>query len=76
MVFTFRPDFTSKLNYGLAFGIPKFLYIPPYDKINHALINLTYNCDVKSGLNIQDRTLIVFVMSNNNTIVPVSKNLS
>ena len=31
---TFRPDFTSKLVHGLAFGTPKF-YTAPYDKINH-----------------------------------------
>ena len=51
-----RSDFTSKLNYGLAFGIPKF-YIPPYDKINHALINLSYNCDVKSSLRLVFETV-------------------
>ena len=44
---TLRPDFMSKLVHGLAFGTPKF-YIAPYDKINHGLINLGYNCDVKS----------------------------
>ena len=43
------PDFTSKLEHGLTFGTPKF-YIAPYDKINHALVNLSYNCDVKSVL--------------------------
>ena len=35
-----RPDFTSKLEHGLAFGTSKF-YIAPY---------LSCNCDVKSGL--------------------------
>ena len=45
-----RPDFTSKLVRELAFGTPKF-YIAPYDKINHRLVNTSYNCDVKSGLN-------------------------
>ena len=44
-----RADFTSKLVHGLAFGIPKF-YTAPYDKINHGLVNLSCNCDVKSGL--------------------------
>ena len=43
----FRSDFTSKLEHGLAFGTPKF-YIVPYDKINHTLVNLSYNCDVES----------------------------
>ena len=45
-----RPDFTSKLVHVLAFGTPKF-YIAPYDKIKHKLVNLSSNCDVKSGLN-------------------------
>ena len=44
-----RPDFTSQLVHGLANGIPKF-YIAPYDKINHGLVNLSSNCDVKSDL--------------------------
>ena len=43
-----RPDFTSKLVRELAFGTPKF-YIAPYDKINHGLVNMSSNCDVKSG---------------------------
>ena len=46
-----RPDFTSKLVHVLAFGTPKF-YIAPYDKIKHELVNLSSNCDVKSGLNV------------------------
>ena len=45
----FRPDFASKLVHGLAFGTPKF-YIAPYGKINHGLVNLSCNCDVKSDL--------------------------
>ena len=44
-----RPDFMSKLVHGLAFRTPKF-YIAPYDEINHALVNLSYNYDMKSGL--------------------------
>ena len=39
----------SKLVHGLAFGTPIF-YIAPYDEINHGLVNLSCNCDVKSGL--------------------------
>ena len=39
----------SKLVHELAFGTPKF-YIAPYDKINHGLVNVSSNCDVKSGL--------------------------
>ena len=27
------------------------IYIAPYDKINHRLVNLSCNCDVKSDLN-------------------------
>ena len=46
---TLRPDFTSNLVRGLAFGTPNF-YTAPYGKINHELINLSSNCDVKSGL--------------------------
>ena len=42
-------DFTSRLVHVLAFGTPKF-YIAPYDKIKHELVNLSSNCDVKSGL--------------------------
>ena len=45
-----RPDFTSKLEHGLAFRTPKF-YIAPYDTINHRLVNLN-NYDVKSGPNV------------------------
>ena len=41
----------SKLVHVLAFGTPKF-YIAPYDKIKHELVNLSSNCDVKSGLSI------------------------
>ena len=47
----FRPDFTSKLVHVLAFGTPKF-YIAPYDKIKRELVNLSSNCDVKSGLKV------------------------
>ena len=43
--------FTSKLVHGLAFGTSKF-YIAPYDKINHELLSLSYNYDVKSGLSL------------------------
>ena len=44
-----KADFTSKLVRELAFGTSKF-YIAPYDKINHGLVNMSSNCDVKSGL--------------------------
>ena len=36
---------------GLAFRTPKF-YIAPDDKISHRLVNLSSNCDVKSGLRL------------------------
>ena len=52
-----RPDFTSKLVHRLAFGTPKF-YIAPYDKINHRLVNLGCNCDVKSGLNLMSTMVL------------------
>ena len=41
----------SMLVHGLAFGTPKF-YIAPYDKINHRLVDLSCNCDVKTGLKL------------------------
>ena len=44
-----RPDFTSNLVHGLAFGTPKFC-IAPCGKINHGLVSQSSNCDVKSGL--------------------------
>ena len=46
-----RSDFTSKLVHVLAFGTSRF-YIAPYDKIKHELVNLSSNCDVKSGLSL------------------------
>ena len=46
-----RPDCTSKLVHGLAFGTTK-IYIAPYGKMNHGLVNLSYNYDVKSGLTL------------------------
>ena len=46
-----RPDFTSNLVHVLAFGTPKF-YIAPYGKINHGLVNPSYNNDVKPVLNV------------------------
>ena len=39
----------SNLVHGLASGTPKF-YIALYHKINHRLVNLGNNCDLKSGL--------------------------
>ena len=46
------PDFTSKLVHGLLFETPIF-YVAPYGKINHGLVNLSFNCDVKSGLGVK-----------------------
>ena len=51
-----RPDFTSKLVRELAFGTPKF-YIALYDKINQRLVNMSSNCDVKSGLSLPNKPL-------------------
>ena len=46
-----RSDFTSNLVHGLAVGTPKFC-MAPYDKISYGLVNLSYKCDVKSGLSL------------------------
>ena len=46
-----RPGFTSNLVHELAFGTSKF-YIAPYGKINHRVVNLSYNCDMKLGLRV------------------------
>ena len=49
-----RLDFTSLLVHGLDGSIQKpKCYIAPYDKINYGLVNLSYNCDVKSGLKLE-----------------------
>ena len=40
---------------GLAFRTPKFC-IPSYGKINHRLLNLSYDCDVKLDLSIDKPT--------------------
>ena len=56
-----RSDFTSKLINVLAFGTPKF-YIAPYDKIKHKLVNLSSNCDVKSGLNVVSVILKIVIV--------------
>ena len=60
------PDFTSKSVHELAFGTPKF-YIAPYDKINHGLVNLSCNYDVKSGL----RLFFLFILKNGILCVPI-----
>ena len=62
MNYSIRPDFTSKLVHVLAFGTPKF-YIAPYDKIKHELVNLSSNCDVKSGLSVVTVEATVAVVS-------------
>ena len=53
---TLRPDFMSKFVHVLAFGTLKF-YIAPYDKIIHELVNLSSNCNVKSGLKVGKQEL-------------------
>ena len=50
-----RPDFMSKLVHGLAFWTPKFYITPKYDKINHGVVNVRYNCNVKSGLSAKSQ---------------------
>ena len=47
-----RPEFTSVLLHGLAFGTPKY-YIAPYGKTNHGLVNLSYTCDMKSAQRLE-----------------------
>ena len=42
----------SKSVHGLGFGTPK-IYIAPYSKINQGIVNLSYNCDVNSGLRVR-----------------------
>ena len=59
---TLRADFTTKLVHVLPFGTPKF-YIAPYDKIKHELVNLSSNCDVKSGLRATLRAITIQCMS-------------
>ena len=46
-----------KLVHGLAFGTLKF-YIAHYDKINHRLVNLSYNCDVKLGRRLPRKSVV------------------
>ena len=49
-----RPDFTLYLVHRLAFRTSKF-YIAPYGKNSQGLVNLSYNCDMKSGLSPCDQ---------------------
>ena len=56
------PYTPSVISLARFFGTPKF-YIAPYDKINHALVNLSYNCDVKSGLRVKKGSLLVHLPS-------------
>ena len=44
-------DFTSNIVHGLAFGAPKFC-ITSYHQINHGLVNLSCNCDVKISVEV------------------------
>ena len=55
----------SDLVHRLALETPEF-YISPFGKINHRLVNLSYNCDVKSGLRFRtknDKNRIISEMS-------------
>ena len=42
--------------------VPSPLYTAPYDKINHGLklVNLSSNCDVKSGLRKTKAYMVIF----------------
>ena len=59
---TLRPDFMLKLVHGLAFGTHKF-YIAPYGNINHRLINLRYNYDMKLGLSVSCKLILKYMLS-------------
>ena len=41
----------SNLVHRLALGTLK-VYIVPYGKVSHQLVNLSYDCDMKSGLSL------------------------
>ena len=49
--------FMSKSEHGLAFGTPK-TYLAPYDKTNYELVNLSYNCNVKSAQSLPRNTVV------------------
>ena len=44
----------------IAFGTPK-VYIASYGKLNHQLVNMSSNCDLRSGLNLTSLAK-VFIM--------------
>ena len=46
-------QFHWNLVHRLAFGTPK-IYIAPFGKTKHELVDLSSNYDVKSGLNVTD----------------------
>ena len=46
---SFKARFHVEVSTRFSIRTTKF-YIAPYGKINHGLLNLSYNCDVESGL--------------------------
>ena len=53
----------SKARSHVKLRTPKF-YIVPYGKINQGLNNLSYKCDVKSGLCVRDYLQSSFYLEN------------
>ena len=53
-ILTLRPDIMSSLVHKFACRTPTvyIAMIAPYGKINHGLVNRSYNCDVKLGLKV------------------------
>ena len=47
-----KARFHVEVSTGSSIWTPKF-YIAPYDEINHGHVNLSSNCDVKSGLRVK-----------------------
>ena len=69
-----RPDFTSNLVHGSAFGTPKF-YIALYGKIYHVLVNLSYLweyfiLDLLCFIYLFIYIIIFFSLKQNRVIVP------
>ena len=60
---TLRRNFTFNLIYHLQLGTSKFC-IAPYDKRHNRLVNLSYNCDVKSDLEVPKNENIIAESAN------------
>ena len=60
---TLRHNYTFNLIYQLQLGTSKFC-IAPYDKRNNRLIKLSYNCDMKSDLEVRKNENIIAESAN------------